>query len=158
MKYKLFLILALAATIIFSCGGAVDDTEDDVNCVISISDSAETEPNDSLGEALLICSSALIYDDFTITGTVNDYSDNHDYFELTPNYSGSINITLSDFETNDLDLVLNSEGFDVDSSISYSSSETISFDLESNTIYYIYVIAMDTDSNDTTYTLTINFD
>ncbi len=156
MKYKLFLILSLII-FTFSCGGGVDDTEDDVNCVISISDPAESEPNGSFDEALLICSSALIYDDFEITGSVNSDSDHFDYYKLSPNYSGSINIILSDFETNDLNLVLNSEGFDVASSISYSSSETISFDLESNKIYYIYVIAEETYEN-ASYTLTINFD
>ncbi len=157
MKYKEYLILAFVI-LIFSCGGGVDDTEDDVNCVISISNSAETEPNDSLDEALLICSSALIYDDFEITGSVNDNSDNRDYFELTPNYSGSINITLSGFETNDLDLYLSSEDSVVASSNTYLPSETVSFNLESNKKYYIYVIAAETDNNDTSYTLTINFD
>ena len=108
---------------------------------------ADIEPNDSIYTADSISSGQ------TVTGTLNEYTDYDDYYEIYLNAGERITATLTGTGS-DFDLYLyNSENEIVDSEQSFDSSETLSYRAPSSGYYYVNPYAY---SGSGTYTLTVS--
>jgi hypothetical protein len=111
---------------------------------------AESEPNNSISTADVISSSGDV-----VTGTLNEYSDDEDYYQIYLNQGSSIYINLIG-TGDDFDLRLyNTYENSVESSSGGSSIESISYTASRSGYHYIEVDAF---SGSGSYTLTVTVD
>ncbi len=108
----------------------------------------DTEPNDSFAEA------DYTYDGDIISGTLNEFTDEYDYYRMWLTADNTVSITMSSYADDfDMELYDSDMDFSIDESTDWDSNELIIYTVSTSGYYYLEVYAV---SGSGSYTLYIN--